>query len=140
MTPIIYSYLTEINVGPTAPANNTQINFQDFPQLRDKIIYGVTAGSSTTLTISPQNKTVVTAGLAGIALTLLDDKQTQRIFQHPCTDLDPLLMGGFYREFKPFRINLVKSYILITNAAGINANESVIFNFYYADEPLPGRK
>lgn len=140
MHPIIYSYLTEINMGASAPANNTQINFQDFPQLRGKVIYGVTAGSSTTLTISPQNKTVITAGLAGVALTLLDENQLERIYQHPCTDLDPLLMGGFYREFKPFKINLVKSYILITNAAGINANESVLFNFFYTDDPAEKKK
>lgn len=133
MRPILRSYLAEINLGSTLPGANSNIEFPDFPQLRNVVIYGIEVIKSNVLSTSPTQKTIVTT-LAGITMTVADKDQKNIIESYPCTDLDPTTTGGLIREFKPFSLNLVKSYITIVNSTGLNANESVCFNVFYATE------
>jgi len=133
MKSILRSYLAEINLGSTVPSAGGQLQFQDFPQLRNVVIYGVEALDANVLVTSPTNKTLV-ANLTGITLTIVDKMQKEKIQQYPCFDLNPFNTGGIYRDFVPFQLNLVKSYITINNSGGLNANESVCFNVFYATE------
>jgi len=133
MKAILRSYLAEINLGSTVPSAGGQLQFQDFPQLRNVVIYGIEAISASILSTSPTNKTVVSV-LTGITLTLVDKMQKEKIQQYPAFDLEPYNTGGLYRDFVPFQLNLVKSYITINNNGSLNANESVCFNVFYATE------
>lgn len=133
MFPIKRTYLTEINLGSN-PSVGQQIYFGDYAAVRGAIIYGIMAGDNTILSKSPSNNTVVGL-LTGLTLTLVQDPSLQRIYNYPVYDLNPANAGGFYRTFEPFPLNLVKSYITITDATSLNANESVLFNILYA---LPG--
>jgi hypothetical protein len=133
MKAILRSYLAEINLGTTVPSAGGQLQFQDFPQLRNVVIYGIEALDGSVLNTSPTNKTVV-AVLTGITLTIVDKMQKEKIQQYPTFDLNPFNTGGIYRDFVPFQLNLVKSYITINNNAGLNANESICFNVFYATE------
>lgn len=130
MKSIVKSYLIEINLGNTAPGNGQNINFQDYPQLRDVYLTGIESFQYGQVNISPAGKTVVSA-LTGITLTLMDKYNMEMIYQYPTTDLNPLSVGGFYRDFVPFNLQLTKSYISILDNTGLNANESVIFNIFY---------
>lgn len=133
MKAILRSYLAEINLGGTVPSAGGQLQFQDFPQLRNVVIYGIEAIDGSILTTSPTNKTNVST-LTGITLTLVDKAQKEKIQQYPAFDLNPYNTGGLYRDFVPFQLNLVKSFITINNNGGLNANESVCFNVFYATE------
>jgi hypothetical protein len=129
MKPILRSYLIEVNVGNTAPGQGQNINFQDYPQLRDIFLCGIIASDSGQLSKSPSGKNVVTT-LVDATVTLMDKFNSETIFQYPLYDLNPADQSGFYRDFVPFPIQLTKSYITIQNNT-YTANQSFIFNILY---------
>lgn len=129
MKPILRSYLIEVNVGNTAPGQGQNINFQDYPQLRDIFLCGIISSDSGQVTKSPSGKTVVTT-LTDACITLMDKFNSEVIFQYPIYDLNPADQSGFYRDFVPFPIQLTKSYITILNNT-YTANQSFLFNILY---------
>jgi hypothetical protein len=130
MKPIVRSYLAEVNLGNSAPGNGQNINFQDYPQLRDIYITGITSFEDGQVTVSPSGKTVVST-LTGIAVSLKDIYNMDMVFQYPTYDLQPSLVNGYYRDFLPFKLQLTKSYITILSNTGLSANESILFNIFY---------
>jgi len=130
MKPILRSYLAEVNLGTTTPGQGQNINIQDYPQLRDVYITGIEIFDINQLSISPSGKTVVSS-LDGITITLMDKFNMEMVYQYPTFDLNPANVGGFYRDIKPFYLQLTKSYITILNAGLYNANESVMLNIFY---------
>ena len=132
MKAIPRSYLVELYFGTSAPGQGAQITFQDYPELRNVYVCGVEVCSATYLTNGPSGR-VVTAGtnLPGITLNLMDVSTNIRVYNYPSFDLEPSNVNGYYRDFEPFKINLVKSYITILQNIGILANETLCFNFFY---------
>lgn len=130
MKPIIRSYLTEVNLGTTTPGNGANINIKDYPQLRDIYVTGVEVFSNNVVTLSPSGKTVV-SDLKGLTLTLVDIFNMEIVYQYPTYDLNPVNIGGFYRDFNPFQLQLTKSFITVLDNSGVSQNESVMINFYY---------
>ena len=130
MDPIQRSYLIEVNFGNTVPGNGVNINFQDYPQLRNIFLTGVTVSDNNTVAISPSGKNVVT-DLSGIAVTLMDTFNMEVVKNYPAKELDPYYQYGFYRDFKPINLQLTKSYISILNVGALLANQSVMINFLY---------
>ena len=134
MKPIIKSYLVEINTGTTAPGNNSNILFQDFPQLRDVYIFGICSMDNNTLAKSPGGRTIVSAtAQGGVTITILDTFNMEMIKNFPCKSLDPFYMSGYYRDFVPFKLQLTKSYITITDNTGFSGGESMCFNIFYLE-------
>jgi hypothetical protein len=132
MKPIVRSYLTEINVGTTQPGNGTNINFKDYPQLRDIYITGFAFYDAVQVALSPSGKTIVpAAALNGITVTLLDAYNMEMVYQYPSYDANPINVSGFYRDIYPFQLQLTKSYITVLDNTNIAANESIIINFFY---------
>lgn len=132
MKPIEKSYLIEINVGTTNPGNGVNINFQDFPQLRDIYLTGIQVFDQNSVLISPSGKIVVGA-LTGATVTLLDIYNQEIIRSYPTQDLSPYYNSGIYRDFKPFKLQLTKSYITILDNTTTAANESYIINIFYTN-------
>jgi hypothetical protein len=130
MKPIVRSYLTEINVGTTQPGNGTNLNFKDYPQLRDIFITGFAFYDTNQVASSPSGKAVVST-LTGITVTLLDIYNMEMIYQYPSYDANPINASGFYRDIYPFQLQLTKSYITILDNTNVAANESVLINFFY---------
>jgi len=130
MKPIIRSYLTEVNLGTTTPGNGANINIKDYPQLRDIYVTGVEVFSDNVVTLSPSGKTVV-SDLKGLTLTLVDIFNMEIVYQYPTYDLNPVNIGGFYRDFNPFQLQLTKSFITVLDNSGVSQNQSVMINFYY---------
>lgn len=130
MDPIQRSYLIEVNFGNTVPGNGVNINFQDYPQLRNIFLTGVTVSDNNTVAISPSGKNVVT-DLSGIAVTLMDTFNMEVVKNYPAKELDPYYQYGFYRDFKPINLQLTKSYITILDNTNLLANQSVIVNIFY---------
>lgn len=130
MDPIQRSYLIEVNFGNTVPGNGVNINFQDYPQLRNIFLTGVTVSDNNTVAISPSGKNVVT-DLSGIAVTLMDTFNMEVVKNYPAKELDPYYQYGFYRDFKPINLQLTKSYITILSNTNLLANQSVIVNIFY---------
>lgn len=132
MKAITRSYLVELFLGTSAPGTGASLNFQDFPELRDVYITGVQVCSNIYLSNAPSGKVNTAAGnLPGIVVNLLDNNTNIRIYNYPSFDLEPANVSGYYRDFEPFKLNLVKSYITIFQNIGIGANESLCFNFLY---------
>jgi len=130
MKPILRSYLIEVNVGTTNPGNGVNINFQDYPQLRDIFLTGIQVFDNNSCTISPSGKTVVGA-LNGATVTLLDVFNQEIIRQYPAQDLSPYYNSGIYRDFAPFKLQLTKSFITVLDNTTTAANESFILNILY---------
>jgi hypothetical protein len=130
MKPIVRSYLAEVNLGNSTPGQGQNINIQDYPQLRDIMLIGVEVFDDSQVTVSPSGKTVV-GTLTGITLTLLDKFNMEMLYQYPTFDLNPANVGGFYRDFVPFQLQLTKSYITILDVGVLTANQSVMINFFY---------
>jgi hypothetical protein len=130
MKPILRSYLIEVNFGNTLPGNGVNINFQDYPQLRNIMLTGITVSDSTTIAISPSGK-AVTNDNSGIAVTLMDIYNMEIIKNYPAKGLDPFYNYGFYRDFTDINLQLTKSYITILDNSALVANQSVILNIFY---------
>lgn len=130
MKPILRSYLIEVNLGNSTPGAGQNINFQDYPQLRDIYITGITSFESAQVLKSPSGKAVVTT-LTGISVSLKDIYNMDMVYQYPTYDLQPSFVNGYYRDFLPFKLQLTKSYITILDPAGLSANESILFNIFY---------
>jgi hypothetical protein len=130
MKPIVRSYLTEINLGTTQPGNGANINFKDYPQLRDIYLTGYAVYDAAQVAFSPAGKAVVT-DLTGITVTLMDIYNMENIYQYPAYDSNPTNVSGFYRDFYPFQLQLTKSYISILDNTNLAANQSVIVNLFY---------
>jgi hypothetical protein len=132
MKPIVRSYLTELNVGTTQPGNGTNLNFKDYPQLRDIYITAFCFYNATQVALSPSGKTTVAAaGLTGATVTLMDMYNMEMIYQYPSFDADPINVSGFYRDIVPFQLQLTKSYITVLDNTNIAANTSFLVNFFY---------
>ena len=130
MKPILRSYLAEVNLGNATPGTGQNINIQDYPQLRDIYVTGVEVYDVNQVAVSPSGKAVVPT-LTGITLNLMDKYNMENIYQYPTFDLNPFNVGGFYRDFTPFPLQLTKSYITILSTTSLTANESVVINFFY---------
>lgn len=121
------SYLAELNIATVSAGTNYK--FIDIPQLRDAVVYGISAYSQADCLTSPNQKTVINAP-ANILVTFVIGED-EEIYQMAYNDLRPAYNAGLIRVFKDKRINFQKSYITITNATGLNNGESVLFNFIY---------
>lgn len=136
MKPIQRSYLIEVNCGTTNPGNGTNIPFQDYPQLRNIYLCGVQVFDLNSVTISPAGRNVVGA-LIGATVTLVDIYNQEILRQYPAQDLSPYYNSGIYRDFKPFQLQLTKSFITILDNTTTAANESFIVNvLYYTQKDL----
>lgn len=130
MKPIVRSYLTEINLGTTQPGNGSNINFKDYPQLRDIYLTGFAVYDAAQVSVSPAGKAAVT-DLTGITVTLMDIYNMENIYQYPSYDANPINVSGFYRDIYPFQLQLTKSYISVLDNTNLLANQSLLINIFY---------
>jgi len=117
------------------PAAGKKYQFTEIPNIsrNNIIVYGFEAFTATQLAVTPNNNTVVASGVSDqLVVTLIDSDNKERIYQLPYYTAIRSLNGGFVLMVKPFILNLTRSYVQITNATGINANEVASFNLYYS--------
>lgn len=135
MKPIFRSYLIEINLGSTVPGAGSQLYINDYPTLRNVWFCGVMSHSTSTLTTSPSGRAAITAaGETSLTATFVDSFNMEIIHNYPLRDLDPFFTSGFYRDYRPFKLQLTKSYITINTTTNLSANQSVLLNIlYYTD-------
>ena len=96
-------------------------------------MYGIEAFTSTQLSTTPNNNTVVSSGVQDqLVVTLIDNDNKERVYQLPYYTAIRSLNGGFVLMVKPFILNLTRSYVQITDATGISANQVASFNLYYS--------
>jgi len=101
-------------------------------QRNNIILYGVECYFRDQLAASPSGNTVVASSHQDqFVVTFVDTNKDQFIYNAPTYSLIRANVGGFVTIFKPRVINLNDAYVQITNAAGINTNEVVLFNLYY---------
>jgi hypothetical protein len=135
MRPIVRSYLIEIPTGTTSPGPGSTIYINDYPQLRNVWLCGIMFHDNNVLAIGPSGKTVYN-NLTNVLFTAVDIYGQEMVKQHPAKDLAPYYSSGFYRDFKPFQFNLVKSYI--TNVASITADRVICASIlYYTGRDVP---
>jgi hypothetical protein len=97
------------------------------------LVYGIEGFSASQLAVTPSNNTVVSSSaIDQIVITLVDDKNVERVYQIPYYTLVSSLNGGFIKMVKPFILNLTRSYVQITSTTGINTDEVASFNLYYS--------
>ena len=117
------------------PASGKKYQFTEIPNIsrNNIIVYGFEAFTATQLAVTPNNNTVVAAGVSDqLVVTLIDSDNKERIYQLPYYTAIRSLNGGFVLMVKPFILNLTRSYVQITSATGISANEVASINLYYS--------
>ena len=117
------------------PATGKKYQFTEIPNIsrNNIVIYGFEAFTATQLAVTPNNNTVVAAGVSDqLVVTLIDDDNKERVYQLPYYTAIRSLNGGFVLMVKPFILNLTRSYVQITSATGISANEVASINLYYS--------
>ena len=117
------------------PAAGKKYQFTEIPNIsrNNIIVYGFEAFTATQLAVTPNNNTVVGSGVSDqLVVTLIDSDNKERVYQLPYYTAIRSLNGGFVLMVKPFILNLTRSYVQITEATGINANEVASFNLYYS--------
>ena len=117
------------------PATGKKYQFTEIPNIsrNNIVIYGFEAFTATQLAVTPNNNTVVAAGVSDqLVVTLIDNENKERVYQLPYYTAIRSLNGGFVLMVKPFILNLTRSYVQITSATGISANEVASFNLYYS--------
>ena len=116
-------------------ATGKKYPFTQIPNLsrNNIIIYGLEVFTATQLSNTPSGNTVIAASAQDqVVLTLVDNNNVERVYQIPIYTLISSNNGGFIKMVKPFILNLTKSYVQITNTAGINLDEVVSVNLYYS--------
>ena len=117
------------------PASGKKYQFTEIPNIsrNNIIVYGFEAFTATQLAVTPNNNTVVAAGVSDqLVVTLIDNDNKERVYQLPYYTAIRSLNGGFVLMVKPFILNLTRSYVQITSATGITANEVASINLYYS--------
>jgi hypothetical protein len=117
------------------PATGKKYQFTEIPNIsrNNIVIYGFEAFTATQLAVTPNNNTVVAAGVSDqLVVTLIDNDNKERVYQLPYYTAIRSLNGGFVLMVKPFILNLTRSYVQITSATGISTNEVASFNLYYS--------
>jgi len=117
------------------PATGKKYQFTEIPNIsrNNIVIYGFEAFTATQLAVTPNNNTVVASGVSDqLVVTLIDNDNKERVYQLPYYPAIRSLNGGFVLMVKPFILNLTRSYVQITSATGISANEVASFNLYYS--------
>jgi hypothetical protein len=117
------------------PATGKKYQFTEIPNIsrNNIVIYGFEAFTATQLAVTPNNNTVVAACVSDqLVVTLIDSDNKERIYQLPYYTAIRSLNGGFVLMVKPFILNLTRSYVQITSATGITANEVASINLYYS--------
>jgi hypothetical protein len=117
------------------PAAGKKYQFTEIPNIsrNNIIVYGFEAFTATQLAVTPNNNTVVASSVSDqLVVTLIDSDNKERVYQLPYYTAIRSLNGGFVLMVKPFILNLTRSYVQITSATGINANEVASFNLYYS--------
>jgi hypothetical protein len=117
------------------PATGKKYQFTEIPNIsrNNIVIYGFEAFTATQLAVTPNNNTVVGSGVSDqLVVTLIDNDNKERVYQLPYYTAIRSLNGGFVLMVKPFILNLTRSYVQITSATGITANEVASINLYYS--------
>jgi len=125
-------YLAEINLATSSA--NQRYYFADIPTLRYGTITveSVNIFNASQLSLSPAGATVIpVTALPGLTITFCIEDQEESIYNMVTYDLNPSLNGGMLRLFDNLKINLVKSFITITNSAIVTATHSVLVGFHY---------
>jgi len=117
------------------PATGKKYQFTEIPNIsrNNIVIYGFEAFTATQLAVTPNNNTVIASGVSDqLVVTLIDNDNKERVYQLPYYTAIRSLNGGFVLMVKPFILNLTRSYVQITSATGISANEVASINLYYS--------
>lgn len=117
------------------PATGKKYQFTEIPNIsrNNIVIYGFEAFTNTQLSTTPNNNTVVSSGVSDqLVVTLIDNDNKERVYQLPYYTAIRSLNGGFVLMVKPFILNLTRSYVQITDATGISANQVASINLYYS--------
>lgn len=125
-------YLAEINLATSS--QNQRYYFADIPTLRYGTIEveSITCFNADQFSLSPAGNTVIAGTeVPGIAITFAIEDQEESIYYIPIYDLIPALNGGMLRLFNSPKINLVKSFVTITNASIVTATHSVLVGFHF---------
>jgi hypothetical protein len=128
------SQLVEAQMIGTLAIGN-EFKFSDNQEISNNniLLYALQAYSAAQLSKSPisQNTVVAAAGVPSVAVTFVDDTNTEVVQNIPLYDIIRSNNGGFYTLVKPLKVNLTKCYIKLVNTTSVNANEVVLFNFIY---------
>ena len=133
--PIRRSYLVEVpitNTGVGAKPEFQRDNVLNPDSVGSVIFTGVDVMYDSLLAKAPSGNSVITATEAGKLTTTFIWKDDEFIRQQPLVSLISAINFGMIRKLDRRQIELTKSYLTVLDA-GIGANKSAVFIFYYLD-------
>lgn len=133
----IYKFTIGVELQLTSVSAGAIIQLPDNPILREPyvLIESVETYVSGTngLAKTPGGLTVVSgSGGTGLILNLVDDKNQQRVFNHPYLAFNAPANQGVSREFEPFKIVMQTSSVQITDGTNLILGQGIYLVFVYS--------
>ena len=133
----VYRFTLGVELQLSNITNGSILQFPDNPILREPniLIESVETyvAGSTGLTKTPGGLALITqAGASGLILNLVDDKNKQRVFNHPYLAFNVPNNIGVAREFEPFRMVMQKSSVQVTDSTNLTQGQGVYVVFVYS--------
>ncbi len=133
----VYLFTLGIELQLNSIAQGTIIQFPDNPILREPniLIHSVESYVNTTtgLTKTPGGLTVISQnGGTGLLINFVDDKNQNRIFNHPYMAFNAPSNNGVPREVSPFRMVMQKSSVQVVDGTNLTAGQGIYLVFNYS--------
>jgi len=122
----------------TTNTSTTKFYFDEYPNLRGKVIQRVDNYALGNLQKSPTNRSIVNNTVYEKSFLVLVSQGREVINRVPLSQLTPAANGGLPIFFNHI-IDFPKSYIEVGTKASLSGSESFLLNFYYTDPDFSTR-
>lgn len=136
------SYLVEVPIVSTGVGSKPEFQRDNVlnPNTTASVIFtGVEVYTSDFLVKAPSGNAVITPAEAAKLVVTFVWEDNEFVRQEPLIGLIAAVNFGMIRRLDRVRIELTKSYLTVLDA-GIGANKSAIFNFFFEEPNRPVKK
>ena len=136
MKPILAYRLVTVTVN--AGTGDAEVPFQDVSELRSRgaRVVGIEVFDDNQLAFTPDGLPVITqADSLKCTATFKDPSSLERLKDVPLWTLNPVYMGGIYKQFVPFEANWQSCFVKFTGGLVVAAQFNVPFGIMWE---LPG--
>ena len=136
MKPIVAYRLVTVTVN--AGTGDAEVPFQDVSELRSRgaRVVGIETFNADQMAFTPDGLPVISAGDSlKCTVTFKDPSSLERLKDVPLWTLNPVYMGGIYKQFVPFEANWQSCFVKFSGGFAALAQQNVPFGIIWE---LPG--
>lgn len=136
MKPITAYRLVTVTVN--TGTGDAEVPFQDVSELRSRgaCVVGIETFDADQMAFTPDGLPVISAADSlKCTVTFKDPSSLERLKDVPLWTLNPVYMGGIYKQFMPFEANWQSCFVKFTGGFSAAAQQNVPFGIIWE---LPG--